>query len=389
MEVTSRLPDPSADEIALSARLGAIIRAECAAAGGFLPFERFMELALYAPGLGYYVAGATKFGRDGDFVTAPELSPLFGATLAAQCVAAFAAGGIGIIEFGGGSGRLAASLMSQLITQGIHEFRYAIVELSPELRARQHATIAAADPSLLAHVEWWQGPPDKPWRGAVIANEILDALPVTRFEIDAEGIRECGVHVRGDGSFAWVTRPATISLVQQIKAALPVKFNPTQCVRAEINRRQALWLDDLHRFLEQGLVLIADYGDPRDEYYQRERLDGTLQCYYRHRVHHDALWWPGLQDITAAVDFSALADAAVASGFEVAGFATQTHFLMSCGIGELLAELPAADQPRAAQALKILMLPQEMGTRLKFMTLTKAYAGTVRGYELKNERHRL
>lgn len=391
MKVPARLPDPSPDEIAISHRLTARITAELHAQGGFLTFERFMDLALYAPGLGYYVAGAHKFGAAGDFVTAPELSPLFGACLARQCAATLQSGGDGIIEFGGGSGRLAISVLRELERQGLRAVNYAIVELSPELRARQHAFVLATAPELLSRIQWWTGPPRVAWDGVILANELLDALPVARFEIAREGILECGIGLDATGQLECRTRPAA-ALAAQVTAVLPFPLAEYAAgYRTEINLTQRAWLMDLASFLRRGVVILADYGYPRVEYYHPERHTGTLQCYYRHRVHADPLWWPGVQDMTAAVDFTAVAEAAVAAGFEIAGFTEQAQYLLACGITDLLSATGDVDPDsyRATRAAKTLLLPQEMGARVKFMTLTREYAGPVIGYTIRDSRHRL
>lgn len=353
---------------------------DIARAGGWISFEHFMERVLYAPGLGYYVAGAHKFGRGGDFVTAPELTPLFGACLATQCAATLAHVGGGIVEFGGGSGRLAVSLLDALAAAGFDDVPYAIIELSPELRARQRAFIADTAPWLLARVQWWQGPPATPWTGVVIANEIIDALPVVCFELADDAVWERGVtSVPGTG-FEWAARRVSATLRDEILHALPRPLAEyPHGYRSELNRRQAAWLADLPRFLARGTVLLIDYGDDRADHYHPLRRDGTLRCYYRQRVHGDPFWFPGVQDITASVDFSALAAAAGAAGFEIGGFAEQTQFLIACGITERLAALDGEDAWRAAQALKILLLPDEMGSRVKCMTLTRGDAGRVVG----------
>lgn len=393
MKIETRLPDPGPEETVISARLLARICEEVHAADGFLPFDRFMELALYAPGLGYYVAGAHKFGREGDFVTAPELSPLFGTCLARQCAAVLEAGGEGIIEFGGGSGRLALSVMQALYDSGRHDFRYAIVELSPELRARQRDLVAHEAPELLKHLEWWQGPPATPWHATVLANEILDAIPVSCFSLEEGFILERGVGVEAAGGLVWRRRAAPVALASAVEAALPLApadYPPDWA--SEIALRLPAFMADLSRFVTRGAVVLADYGYPQAEFYHPDRAQGTLQCYYRHRVHADPLWMPGIQDITAAVDFTAVAEAAHDAGWTIAGFAEQAQYLMACGITELLAARMQAspeESERTARAVKRLLLPQEMGTRVKIMTLTRDYAGAVPGYDLRDARHRL
>ncbi|MSR13992.1 MAG: SAM-dependent methyltransferase [Gammaproteobacteria bacterium] len=390
MEVTTRLPDPSPEQVALSRILGTRIDAEIARGGGFLPFDRFMDLALYAPGLGYYVAHADQFGANGDFVTAPEISPLYGAALAAQCALTLEALAEGmIIEFGGGSGRMALAILKELRRRGVWPVDYAIVELSPALRELQRETLSAADPAIAACVRWWQTQPESPTVGVVIANEVIDALPVSVFECADNELYECGVGKASCG-FEWLLRAAPSGLAQEI--ALRVGPAPQSRYRSELNLRQAVWLADLKRFLSRGVAIIADYGYPRHEYYHPDRSEGTLQCHYRQRVHSNVFWYPGLQDITASVDFSALAEAATTLDFEVRGYADQASYLLSSGITERLAELATADalvQYRAAQAVKTLLLPQAMGTRVKFMSLSRDYSGPISGYLVRDDRHRL
>lgn len=394
MEAGARLPDPSPEEIALSRALRTQIDAEISAHGGFLPFERYMDLALYTPGYGYYVASARQFGPRGDFITAPEISPLFGACLAIQCAATLESLGEGIIiEFGGGSGRMAASVLSTLRRQGVWPVDYAIVELSPHLRARQRQHLVHIDPELAARVQWWQAQPESPRAGIVIANEVVDALPVTLFEATDAGIYERGVGGGPAQDLHWATNPAAATLVRTVRDCLGQQGQaPGFRYRSEVNPRQAVWLADLARFIRRGVVILSDYGYPRHEFYHPSRDTGTLQCHYRHHVHNDVFWYPGLQDITASVDFSALAQAAVAAGFELRGYADQANFLLSSGITDRLAEQKFNDtgaQYRAAQAVKTLLLPQAMGARAKFMSLSVDYPGPVTGYLLRDDRHRL
>jgi SAM-dependent MidA family methyltransferase len=393
VEVIARLPDPGPEEVARSRDLCARIDAEIARGDGFLPFDRFMELALYTPGLGYYVAQMRQFGAQGDFLTAPEISPLFGAALAEQCRLTLNILGEGrIIEFGGGSGRMAASVLSALRDQGVWPIDYAIVELNPALRERQRETLLATDPALAERVQWWQGPPEMPCVGVVIANEVIDALPVSAFELRADSVQERGVSVTSGEGYRWTTRPASLALIDEINTRMHAAESPLLPYRSELNLRQTLWLADLRHFLQRGVVMLADYGYVGRDYYHPERTDGTLQCHYRHHVHSDPFWFPGLQDLTASVDFSALAQAATDAGFEVRGYTEQTSYLLSTGITERLAALDgyAPDvRYRAAQAVKTLLLPQAMGARVKFMSLSIDYVGPVCGYQLRDERHRL
>ena len=393
MEHAARLPDPSADEIAASAILTAAIRAEIAAHDGYLRFDRYMDRALYAPGLGYYVGGTTKFGSGGDFVTAPEISPLYGACIARQCRQVFERiGGGEILEFGGGTGRLCLDVLSTLAEMACLPPRYSIVELSPALRERQRDLIARERPDLLSLVSWLSAPPAVPITGVVLANEILDALPVRVFRV-ADGV----VHERGIGldgaALAWRERLAAPDFAAQVRCCLDAAGTALEGpYLSEINDRLAIWITDLSCLLAAGLALLTDYGYPRREYYHPARSAGTLMCHYRHRLHDDPLWYPGLQDITAHVDFTAVAEAADAAGLTVAGFAEQAQFLAACGITDLAAARSDRDGDGAralANELKRLLLPQHMGTRFKLIALSRGCAGAWLGFGLRDDRHRL
>lgn len=390
METRSRLLDPDADELAHGERLRRHIVEAIREAGGRLSFEDFMDLALFAPGLGYYVAGARTFGRDGDFVTAPEISPLFGATLAQQCADVLAVTGGGIVEFGGGTGRLAASLLEELARLDRRPAFYHIVELSPALRERQRETLRERVPAEVDCVRWLTDAPAAPLDGVVIANEVLDALPVRLFERRDGASFERGVTTDAQGALTWTSWPADAALERAIADCF-APAPPPAAYRSEVNLRQRLWIGDLTRFLRRGVVLLVDYGEPRNERYHASRDGGSLRCYRRHRVHDDALWGPGLQDITASVDFTAVAEDAVAAGFDVLGYTTQAGFLLACGIEALLqrhADDPAACARLAMQA-RVLLLPSEMGTRCKVVALGRDHAAPLRGFALRDERHRL
>ena len=390
MESRPRLPDPDADELAHGNALRERIAQAIRAAGGALSFEAFMDLALFAPGLGYYVAGAHKFGRDGDFVTAPEISPLFGAALARQCAEVLAVTGGSIVEFGGGSGRLAASLLEELALHDACPEHYYIVELSPELRERQRATLLELAPAVADRVRWLNDAPSAPLDGVVLANEVLDALPVRLFERRAGASLERGVGCNAQDELAWASWPADAVLEAAIARCFAPASPPDE-YSSEINLRQAVWIADLARFLRRGVAFLVDYGDPRHERYHASRDHGSLRCYWRHRVHDEPLRHPGLQDITASVDFTAVAEDAVDAGFGVLGFATQASFLLACGIEQLVqrqADDPAACARLAMQA-RVLLLPSEMGTRCKVIALGREFARPLLGFALRNERHRL
>ena len=390
MDVPSRLPDPSPAELALSHALSERIKAMLEVADGFLPFEQFMREALFAPGLGYYLNGSRKFGAEGDFVTAPEISPLFGQAVARQCLQARIYGD-SIIEFGGGTGKLAASVLTALAAVDALPARYLILELSPQLRAEQQRLLRSLPFANALEIDWLQDAPARPLAGVVIANEILDALPTAAFALRATGFVERGIGLDASGAFAWRERPATGRLAAALgervrELALPVGY------QSEINLQQALWIADLSRFIERGIALLFDYGGPRREIYHPERDDGTLRCYWRHRLHADPLWLPGLQDITASVDFTHVAEAALDAGLTLAGYATQAGFLLANGIeGSLQAAMqadPGGAMRLAAQA-RMLLLPSEMGTRFKAMALGVGDVAAPAQFALRDERHHL
>ena len=384
--------DPIANDI--SHRLSERIRHEIALAGGRIGFDRFMELALYAPGLGYYVAGAAKLGAGGDFVTAPEISPLFGRCIAAQCaqVLELLHGG-DLLEFGAGSGALAVDLLEALANLDALPRRYLILEPSPDLQARQRERLAARVPRLLERCEWITDLPSPGFRGVVLANEVLDAMPVHRFRVGAAGaVEELFVGER-DGRFidlhGPVRSPGLAAAVSDIQAAGLAR---AAGYKSEINLRAAPWLEALSQRVHAGLVLLIDYGYPRNGYYQDDRGMGTLMCHFRHWAHDDPYRHLGLQDITAHVDFTAAAEAGIAAGFELAGFSTQAHFLIGCGIDRLLAEAPA-DMDRMLGA-KQLLLPSAMGERFKVLGLARGMDGSENeapfmGFSIRDLRDRL
>lgn len=380
-------PVPSPEAVAHCARLLAHLREVIARHDGWLSFEQYMALVLYAPGLGYYSAGAQKFGAAGDFVTAPELSPLFGRCLTRQGAEILRADDDGILELGAGSGALAATLLAELEALDALPQRYAILEPAADLRQRQQACLAERVPVLSRRVQWLDTLPES-WRGLIIGNEVVDALPVQRFRITAAGPQRLGVAweegpVWREGSSddqldAWLDH-----LQQRLGYQLPVGYE------SEFNPRLNGWMQALADTLDSGVVLLIDYGYPRREYYHPDRTDGTLRCYYRHRVHADPLYRPGLQDITASVDFSALADAGLAAGLELAGYTSQAWFLLGCGLTELLADVDPADTRTyltLTQQAKVLTLPGEMGERCKAMAWSRDRPQRPRGFALRDQR---
>lgn len=370
----SDLPEPDATALAHSQRLQAYIKERIAAAGGWISFADYMEHALYAPGLGYYSAGARKLGADGDFVTAPEISPLFSRCLAAQCAEVLASlGGGSVIEPGAGSGIMAATMLEEFAALDCLPDEYLIIETSADLRERQAELLSERVPRLVPRVRWLDRAPDVPVRGVIVANEVADALPVERFRMGADSVEQAGVS-EADGELVISYRSPDASLsraVAELRTAgirLPADYESEMCLRLPA------WIATLGDWLAAGTVLLFDYGFSRHEYYLPERDSGTLRCFYRHRAHEDPLLWPGLQDITAWVDFSYLAEAAAEAGFRVAGYTTQAQFLLAAGLEERL-QSAAAGQPRMqaelAQGLRTLLLPGEMGEAVKVMALTK------------------
>ena len=372
----SDLPTPPADALAHSEKLAALIRSEITANAGWIPFARYMELALYAPGLGYYTAGARKLGREGDFITAPEMSPLFGQTLAQQAAEVLESGLDQILEIGAGSGALAAALLAELERMHRLPRKYYILEVSPDLRERERDLLAATVPHLLERVIWLNQLPTL-YPGLIIANEVLDAMPVHIVRTGAAGVEEAGVTLTGE-SFAWDWRPAAAELRSAAQALrLP------QGYQTEIQLVACGFVRTLAQSMARGVILLIDYGFPAHEYYHPERSQGTLMCHYRHRAHADPFFLPGLQDITSHIDFSAVARAGEEAGLELLGYTGQAQFLISCGITDILLRTPpenaAAYLPQAAAAQQLLS-PSEMGELFKVIAFGKDYAAPLLGF---------
>jgi SAM-dependent MidA family methyltransferase len=380
-------------ELAQVRAAGEHIRARIRERGGWLPFERFMDLALYAPGLGYYSAGAHKLGEGGDFTTAPEISRLFGGCVAEQCAAVLdALGGGSILEIGAGSGALAADILSRLEELDRPPARYFILEVSADLRERQSRTIEArTGPELAARVEWLEGPPTTAFDGVVLANEVLDALPVTRFRWQRNGCAELGVALAGEG-FAWEARAAGESLAQACAERAQAGGGWEEGYVSEYCPRLPAWTQAITAAHRAGLALWIDYGLPRREYYLPERRDGTLICHFRQRTSEDPLALPGLQDISAWVDFTHLAEASAPAGYALAGFTTQAHFLAGLGIDRQMQRLASGEAragARLAAEARRLLMPGEMGERFKAMAWLRGLELPLAGFALKDLRHTL
>jgi SAM-dependent MidA family methyltransferase len=362
-------------------------------AGGALPFDRYMDLALYAPGLGYYVNGSRKLGEAGDFVTAPEVSPLFGRCLAgqvAECLQRL--DGAVVIEFGAGTGRMAADVLLELQRLDQLPTRYLIMEVSPSLRAVQYETLERTVPRLLRHVEWLDRLPDAPLSAVVVGNELLDAMPVHRFRRDNEAWQELHVGLHEDRLVDRWLPVSSHDLDARLTKLWPEPALPAHGYSSELNLRLGPWMDALAACISTGCLLLVDYGYTRHEYYHPERAMGTLICHFRHRAHTDPYLLPGLQDVTANVDFTAVAEAGVAAGFSLAGYTTQAHFLIDSGLESLLATSdPTAlrDHLQVMQGVKKLTLPSEMGERFKVIAFIKDCTGDLCGFRSRDMRDRL
>jgi len=375
----SDLPTPDLDAAHHSEGLATVIRNEIVGSGGGIPFSRFMELCLYAPGLGYYSAGSAKFGAAGDFVTAPELGPLF-----AGCVATAVAPVLQqlgpqaeFLEIGGGSGAFAEVMLKRLLAMDALPARYAILEPSADLRERQRERLGRSlIPPVFDLVEWLDGPPEESWNGVLFANEVIDALPTPRFTLRDGEVFEEGVALDAGGRFVRSDRPADALLaaaVRHLERTLGTPF--PDGYRSELLPQLPYWIQAVMGGLEAGAMLFVDYGYPRREFYQPQRDQGTLRAFYRHQTHNDVYAWPGLQDLTASVDFTALAEAGTQAGFDLAGYCTQASFLLGNGLPQLLQEAEARASETQLQRLrneaKQLTLPSEMGERFQVMGFSR------------------
>ncbi len=382
---TMNLPLPGTDARAHSERLVQHIQEEIARCGGWISFMRYMELALYAPGMGYYTAGARKLGAAGDFVTAPELSPLFGQTLARQVAQLLDLGLDTILELGAGSGVLAAALLEELEVLGGLPRQYLILELSPDLRERERDLLTARVPHLVERVAWITRLP-QPLEGVLIANEVLDAMPTHVVRSGGQGIDEAGVSTR-DGGFAMAYRPAGGELRAQAEA-LDLPAGTT----TEIQLVAQAFMHSLAAALARGAAIFIDYGFAAHEYYHPQRNAGTLMCHYRHHAHDDPFYLPGLQDITTHVDFSAIAKVAAKEGLALAGYANQAQFLINCGITDVLAATSPEDTLRylpLANAANRLLSPAEMGELFKVIAFGKGLDTPLLGFARGDRSHTL
>ena len=390
VNLNTQLPAPDPFSLEQSEKLSRRIREEILAEGGSIGFQRYMELALYEPGLGYYSSAKEKFGASGDFVTAPELSVLFGRCLAVQVseVLAQMKGG-DVLEPGGGTGKLAATILADLEAIGHLPEHYYLIELSGFLRQRQQETLERYVPHLMDRVQWLDHWPDSGFKGVVLANEVLDAMPVQCFTLAEGEIFERRV-TDTENSFAWQDTPSDEGLKEQVRDLMPEPV--TGIYHSEWNPWLRPWLAGLAQVLEQGVALFIDYGYERAEYYHAGRREGTLICHYRHHVHDDPFFLPGLQDITASVDFTLLAEAAVDHGLQVSGYTHQAAFLFGNGLQEVYEGLSldsVQDRVRLAHEIRQLTLPGEMGERFRVMALSRDYDQPLRGFAWQDHRARL
>ena len=382
---------PDADSLDHSEMVVDYLRARIEVAGGMIGMAEFMQYALYAPGLGYYMAGNRKFGAGGDFVTAPEISPVFGRTLARQCAPVLSALNGGILELGAGSGVLAVTLLKKLAELGTLPASYQILEVSPELCERQLQKIKAEIPDLAAVVTWINALPAR-FRGVIVANEVLDALPIERFVRTQDDVLQlCAGYV--NGRFIYQTRSAAEPLrnsVLEIETQIERKF--AEGYTSEVSLGLPGWVSDVLAALDQGVIFLFDYGVSRREYYATERDQGWLRCHFRHHAHNEPLIYPGIQDITSWVDFSAVAQSASLQGADIAGFVTQALFLMNAGLENELAgfdSLSSAAQIELSQQIKQLTLPGEMGEHFKCMGLCKGDVPSLDAFSFGDRAHSL
>ncbi len=401
LQRSAQLPEPDAAARNASAELSALIRSEIEAAGGAISFARYMELALYTPNLGYYSGGAAKFGAAGDFVTAPEISPLFGQALARQVAQVCAASAPLVVEFGAGSGKLAAHVLLELERLGAPCERYAILELSGALRAWQRDTVSALAAHLAHKIEWLDTLPES-IEGCIIANEVLDAMPVHLItwrdagagERTHEQAREQMVTATADG-FALIERELAHAL-QSDTTALTREHTLPDGYTSELHAAARAWTREIAQRLTRGAALLIDYGFPAAEYYHPQRATGTLKAHYRHHSIDDPFYWPGLSDITAHVDFTAIALAAQDAGLNVDGYTTQAQFLIHCGITQLLertAPPDAASDARhylnAVNQVQRLLSPAEMGELFKVLLVSRGVNEDWLGFVSGNRVHTL
>jgi SAM-dependent MidA family methyltransferase len=383
--IDSKWTQPDAFASRHSIAVARHLRGQIEDAGGVLPFDQYMDMALYAPGLGYYATGTRKFGQGGDFVTAPEIGPLFGRCLAHEVGLVLSViDDACLLEFGAGSGALAQSLIEALSADDRLPSRYCILEISPDLRERQRQRLEPLAEHHGLKIEWLEQLPDEPLQGVILANEVVDAFAVTRFCVIEGRPWRAGISIDGDG-FAW----EWIDDLDPDSGAAKVvqQYELVEGYISEVCPRAQAWIHALGVSLQRGLALVIDYGFPAREYYLPERSQGTLRCHYQHRAHNDPLILPGIQDVTCHVNFSALAEAGRTAGFDVLGYTSQESYLLSLGLLDLATPQPDDDEKlmlaRAAE-VKQLILPSQMGEAFKVMAFGRNIEQALAGFKLRD-----
>ena len=387
------LPVPANVAIEHSKKVCTRIQKEIIEQQGSISFNQFMELALYEPGLGYYAAGSTKLGESGDFITAPELSSVYSFCLARQCQQVLNVINKGkILELGPGTGKMACDILQELERLNCLPDEYLLLETSADLRKRQQEQIKKNAPHFKGIIHWLDALPTKKFNGIIIANEVLDAMPVHRFVVHDDNMEELYVCFEED-KFVWVQKPLNEELrLETEKEIKALTDKLPQGYTSEINTNIQPWINSLADFFQQGVMLFVDYGYPRQEYYHSQRVDGTLLCHYRHRVHADPFFYPGLQDITSSVNFTRVAEAAINAGLEVRGYTTQAHFLMSCGLEDIIKQQESSnetDSVKLSGQVRMLTMPGEMGERFKVIALTKNMDILLLGFQFVDLRAKL
>lgn len=384
------LPQPEMFAQQHSQELTQLIVTDIAQQGGKITFARYMELALYAPGYGYYTAGAAKLGAAGDFVTAPEISPLFSRCISQQMIDVlqqFTAASI--LELGAGSGVMAADILLSMQAFNRLPAHYFILEISADLRERQQQTLQQRCPELLSRVQWLDSLPQQ-FEGVIVANEVLDALPVHRFCVNNNMLQEIYVTQQNHELAYCLAEPSDAVLQVELEQIHSNYLAELPYYESEFSLAVPGLVRSLSQCLQAGLILLLDYGFPRAEFYHPHRNQGTLMCHYRHRAHADPFFWPGLQDLTAHVDFTQIAETAVAADLQVAGYTTQGAFLLGCGLAEMILENDnTAAKYSQAQQIKLLTMPHEMGELFKVIALTRNLKSSLTGFAWQDQRGRL
>lgn len=389
----SDLPVPEQDALMQSEKLVSHIKSLIKEQDGMIGFDEYMSAVLYEPGLGYYSAGSRKFGAEGDFVTAPEISSLFSQCLAYQCGQVLNELESGsIMELGAGTGAMARDLLLELEKLGLLPESYYILEVSADLKQRQQELLKETIPHLIERVIWLDSIPEETFSGLILANEILDALVVKRFKKTGGSFKELKVALHND-EFIWHEDDADEEfekVLTLLESELPEPL--PEAYISEVNTNIRGWLSGLDSLLQRGVMLFIDYGYSKQEYYHPDRIDGSLLCHYRHRVHADPFFYPGLQDLTTSVDFTAVAESADSLGLHISGYTNQAYFLFGCGLENLLADMATLDiksQTELAQQIRKLTMPEEMGERFKVIALTKDFEQSLIGFSIVDQRVRL